>query len=89
MFANERTLTHIDHGRQQLLPASELVSPAAVAPDVVSLKSLAAGGRRQQRSDRADAVLSGDSEPARAQVSVLSPFVVNRPGLRASPIAYW
>ena len=105
VFPFERTLTQIDYlrltrllvrgqpagdGLEQLLQASELVSPAAVAPDIVTMYSqLLLAGADSVAPYKLTLCYPDDAEPARGFVSVLSPVGLGLLGLRVGATARW
>ena len=99
----ERLLTDLDHvrlsklmGRQsppaleELLEATDVVSPRDVPPDVVTMYTQlevadAATGRRQKLT----LCYPADAEPATGFVSVLSPVGLGLIGTRVGTLARW
>ena len=99
----ERTLTDLDHVRlrklqgqrshpalDELLEATDVVSPQEVAPDVVTMRSQfvvadAQTGRRQTIT----LCYPADADPAAGRVSVLSPVGLALIGTRAGATAHW
>jgi regulator of nucleoside diphosphate kinase len=106
VFPLERTLTQIDYlrltrllvrdrqsasdGLEQLLTSSELVSPAAVAPDIVTMYSqLLLADADGIAPFKLTLCYPGDADPARGFVSVLSPVGLSLLGLRVGATARW
>ena len=102
----ERTLTQIDYlrltrllareprpavgGLEQLLSASDLVSPAAVAPDIVTMYSqLLIADADSAAPLKLTLCYPDDAEPARGFISVLSPVGLALLGLRVGATARW
>ena len=99
----ERLLTDLDHVRlsklmsrqsppalEELLEATDVVSPRDVPPDVVTMYTQlevadAATGRRQKLT----LCYPADAEPATGFVSVLSPVGLGLIGTRVGTLARW
>ena len=105
VFPLERTLTQIDYlrltrllvrgqpadaGLEQLLQASELVSPGAVAPDIVTMYSqLLLADPDSAVPFKLTLCYPADADPARGFISVLSPVGLALLGLRVGATARW
>lgn len=103
LIHGERTLTDLDHARlsklqgplappalEDLLDATDVVSPREVAPNVVTMYTQVAivdanTGQRQKLT----LCYPADAEPAAGFVSVLSPVGLGLIGTRVGTLARW
>lgn len=103
LIHGERTLTDLDHVRlsklqgpqsppalEELLDATDVVSPREVAADVVTMYTqLVLADARSGQRQKITLCYPADAEPASGFVSVLSPVGLGLIGTRLGTLARW